>query len=162
MSKTAAWSSKIKGVRYEFSYARKGGKHTITVDNAPIEVKGSFMSVILGFDEAFTFDGTEARLVVGKTPDVAIDGTFLRSGKKYVQRPAWVMAFAVLNLLIPIISLGGALPAALGLIGVMACVGISKAEMPIAVRLILCLIVTGAVWAAWYFMAFLVKAVIYD
>jgi len=154
MGKLTQWESQIDGRTYSFSHERKRGKHLLTVNGTPVEIKGSFMSAILGFDEKIMLDGKEARFVFERNkPDVAVDHVYLQSGKDYVKRPAWVLAFAILCLLIPIISIGGAIPVLLGLGGVALCVSASKSSLPIAIRVILCIVITLSAWVLLFFLA---------
>jgi len=154
MANMTQWQSQIDGRHYYFSHERKGGRHTLVVNGMPMEVKASFMSSILGFDEHIQLDGRDARLVLEKNqPDIVVDNVHLRSGKPYVKRPAWVIAFAILCILIPIVSLGGALSALIGFGGAAACVAISKSLLPTPARVVLCTVVTIAAWIAFFILA---------
>ena len=147
MSKITQWESQIDGRHYVFSHERKRGKHTLITNGVPMEMKGSFLSSVLGFDEGFFLDGKEARFVFEKNqPDIAVNHSFLRSGKDYIKRPAWVLVFAALCLIIPIISMGGAIPVILGFAGASLCVTTSKSTLPIVVRAMLCTVITLAAW----------------
>lgn len=141
------WESTIEGKDYVFSYALVKRKHELKVNEEVIQVKQSFSSSIMGFDEPFTFDGKKARLVrAGNQMDIAYGGVFLQSKKEYVQRPAWVWVFAIACLLIPIITLGGAIPAVVGFSGALACGALSKLKCHTAIRLLLCFLVTIVAW----------------
>ena len=145
--KITQWESTIDGQHYTFAYERVKFQHTITINDETQVVKGGFLSGLLGFDEPFTFDGKSARLAqISGQMDVAYNGTYLNSGKKYVPRPAWVWIFAILCLAIPIITAGGAIPAVIGFGGAMACVALSKTELPTVVRVFLCIFATGTAW----------------
>lgn len=151
MKNQEQWQSTINDKNYEFSYKKNKGNHEISVNGTMVSLKAGLWSSLLGFDENFTFDGTEARLIVdGKGPDVAVNGAYLQSGKKYIERPAWVMIFVILCILIPVLSLGGALPVLLGLGGAAICVGASKADLPMAVRILLCIAITALAWGALF------------
>ena len=143
------WESEIEEKTYSFSYIKEKQQHVITVNNQPINLKPSFKSSILGFDEPFSFDGINARLVVSnKQPDVAVNGTFLQSKKAYVAAPLWVLIF-VLPCFILLIT-GGALGGAFGAVGFMSCISLSKKNMPIVVKPILCIAVVGLVWLLYF------------
>lgn len=151
MKKPIEWENQVDGKNYAFSYQKVKGKHVLTINGTPTEIKSGFKSSMLGFDEKFMLDGKEAQLVINnKVPDIAVDGVFLKSGKKYVPSPAWVVVFSILCLLIPIISLGGALPALLGCGGLALCVSVSKTSLPSAVRVILCTLITLLAWVLWF------------
>ena len=153
MGKITKWESQIDGTNYTFLHEKVKGIHILTVNGVKTDIKGGFMSMMLGFDEKFMLDGREARLVIEKNkPDVIIDGVYLQSGKQYVQRPAWVTVFAIICVLIPIVSLGGALPAILGFAGAALCVSVSKTSLPAALRLILCTVITLLAWIVWFLL----------
>ena len=64
--------------------------------------------------------------------------------------PQWAYFFAVACGAIPIISLGGLVPAALGFGGASGCLAVSRfRSLPVALRLFLCLGITGACWAGF-------------
>jgi len=153
MGKTTQWESKIDGKSYAFSHEKVKGRHILTANGLQTEIKGGFISALLGFDEKFTFEGREARLVIEKNkPDVIIDGVYLQSGKNYIKRPAWVLVFAIICILIPIVSLGGALPFVIGFLGATLCVSVSKSSLPTAARVILCLVITVIAWLLWFLL----------
>ena len=52
-------------------------------------------------------------------------------------------------MLIPIVSLGGALPAVLGIVGLMLCVKISKTNLSTFVRILICTGITLMAWFLW-------------
>ena len=151
MKKPVQWESVINDKHYVFSYGKVKGKHVITANGNPITVKAGFISWCLGLDEKFMLEDIEARLVMDRnTPDVAVNGVYLRSGKKYIQRPAWVVVFSILCVVIPIISVGGMLPVFLGLAGISLNVSASKTSLPLAARLALCIVITGLAWLCWF------------
>ena len=155
-SKITQWYSVINNTNYNFVYEKKKGKHTLTINDVPHVIKAGFISTMIGFDEKFTFDGVDARLVIEKKiPDVVINNTFLQSGKHYVERPRWSMIFVIICVLIPIVSLGGALPALLGFGGASMCVNVSKKDKPTAVKIILCIVITFLVWLPLLFSFYL-------
>jgi len=153
MKKPTEWSSEIDGKSYAFSHQIIKGKHTLAVNGVSNTIKAGFVSSVIGFDEKFDLEGKEARLVMVKNePDIVVDDVFLRSGKNYVQRPAWAMVFIVACILIPIISLGGALPIVLGFGGAGACVAVSKTSLTNIVRIILCIAITILAWVLWFLL----------
>lgn len=61
--------------------------------------------------------------------------------------PRWAWIFMGLCLLIPIVTMGGAVPAVIGFIGAWGCAGLaSNKRWPIVVRVVLCLLVTITSW----------------
>lgn len=152
------WSAVIDGKGYKFTHQIIKNKHVITINGDTIEVKGSLLSKTLNFDEKITFDGREARFFVDKqTPDIVVDGVCIRSGKKYIARPAWSIVFAVICLLIPVVSLGGAIPFLIGFAGAAICISAARTTLPTAVRVGLCVIITALVWGLFVFLLYLAQ-----
>lgn len=149
MKPPVRWESQISGNHYTFCYEIIAREHTLTINGLPQKFPLAFFD-FLGPDKPFMLGGQEARLVVdGNKTDIAVDGVFLRSGRQYVKRPAWAWVFIALCMLLPIISLGGALPALFGFGGAYFCVRMSKAPMHAALRAFLCTLITLAVWGVW-------------
>jgi hypothetical protein len=145
------WVSEIKGKNYSFNYEKRKKLHVLTVNGVETIVKGDFLSLFYGIDTSIDLDGSPARFVAIKNePDIAVDGVYLRSGKKYLARPAWALVFIIISLAIPVVSIGGALPALLGLGGAALNVLASRNTLPLAVRILLCLIATIVVWVVFY------------
>jgi hypothetical protein len=67
-------------------------------------------------------------------------------GKWLPKAPRWAWIFIGLCLLIPIVTLGGAVPAVIGFIGAWGCAGLASTRWPIVARVVLCLLVTIASW----------------
>ena len=161
MKKPIEWESVINDKNYTFAYQRIKGKHTLTVNGNSTTIKSGFMSALFGFDEEFNLDGTAARLVIeNKKPDIVVDGVYIQSGKKYVKRPAWVIAYVIICVAIPIVSLGGAIPALLGFAGATVCISVSKSTLPLPARLIICTLITIAAWILLFVLALGVDALI--
>ncbi len=61
--------------------------------------------------------------------------------------PAWAWIFAVLCGAIPLVTLGGAIPAAIGFGGAGGCIGLARnPELNVAVRVIGCIAITAVCW----------------
>jgi hypothetical protein len=61
--------------------------------------------------------------------------------------PAWGYLFAGLCILLPILTLGGAIPGAVGFGGAAACVGVSRDDKKsIGIRIALCAAIVFACW----------------
>ena len=142
------WESVINDKHYTFSYQKKG--RIFTVNGLPQTLKTDFLSSLSGLDAGFNLDGMDARLVFERNvPDIAINGVFVQSGKKYVKRPAWAIVFAILCIAIPVVSLGGAIPALIGFGGAAFCISISKSTLSTAVRVLFCTLLTLGAWLLW-------------
>ena len=141
------WQSQIRGKDYSFTYRHHRGKHQLTANGEPIEVKKSFIRSFLSVvDEEIMLDGMEARFVIEDgTPDIVVDGFHVESGKEYISLPKWVWVFCAACVIMFVG--GGLLPALLGIGGASLCLKVSKMRMPVITRVMLCLGITVGAWA---------------
>ena len=76
----------------------------------------------------------------------------------FKKAPWWAWIFFVLCLLLPIVTLGGAIPAALAVLGILFCFRIATARKHRAVvDFALCFAITLAVWVIAFCFVFLIK-----
>jgi hypothetical protein len=99
-------------------------------------------------------DGTklEARLHKGRFgPKLHLDrGGKPVPGSDGVPLPRWTYVFFALSALMPIVALGGALPALLGSLGAAVCAGVARDESKTTtMRVSICVVVTLFAWAAF-------------
>ena len=152
------WESIINQKNYTFSYQKIKGKHTLTVNGVSQTLKCGFMSALFGFDEEFNLDGTNARLVIEKKiPDIVVDDVYVQSGKKYIKRPKWVIVFVIICLLVPVVTIGGAIPALIGFGGAALCVSVSKSALSTAIRVVLCSFISLAAWILFLIFGYAVS-----
>lgn len=130
--KPQQWSLELAGKQYEilFTLDRWRGRHKLVVNGEPVSLSMDFKARYLGvIDVPFDLGDLQARLVVtnGKKADIAIHGMYIDSQRSYVpiKIPAWSWLFVFLMIGIPVISLGGAIPGALGAVGALLCVRFS-------------------------------------
>ena len=144
-NKVVEWESSVDGKNYKFAYQKVKGGHELEVNGARQAIKGSFRSLVLGFDEEINLDGKPARLVLeNQEPDVAVGGIYLRSGKEYVRAPVWVLVFAIACLALVVV--GGLIGGIFGVLGSMACVAVAKRPMPTLVKMLICLGISIVAW----------------
>jgi len=68
--------------------------------------------------------------------------------------PGWAWIFMILCVLIPVVSLGGAIPGVLGVGGAAGCAGLAKSrKMKKSMRVISCIELTVLCWELWFLMA---------
>lgn len=80
-------------------------------------------------------------------------------GAAFTDLPAWAWVFVIGCIAIPVVTLGGAVPGALGLGGAAACANLSKrAGWGTGVRVLACSAVAGGAW--FVFLAFAVGVAI--
>lgn len=61
--------------------------------------------------------------------------------------PPWAWLFALACIAIPIISLGGAIPGAIGGGGAAGCVGVARdVNKTVSTRILVCVVITGVSW----------------
>jgi hypothetical protein len=87
------------------------------------------------------------------TVNAANDVTCVGCGQPLMRPPAeipqWAYLFAVLCGIIPVLTLGGAIPVAVGVGGAGGCIKVARSgSMPLAVRVLLCLVITAGCWIA--------------
>ena len=151
MNREHRWTKEGEGAPLEFSYTKWNKVHAITINGNTFKFSQKWTEWIVGLDEEFTFNEKKARLVVrGKNLDVVIDGKFTKDGSDYTPSPKWIWVFIVLCGLIPISTLGGALPAVIGVLGIQGCIMIVRTSMSRGVQILLCSLVTVFAWVlAW-------------
>lgn len=65
--------------------------------------------------------------------------------------PAWAWVFAIACGAIPVITLGGAIPGALGFGGAAGCVSVARdPDKPVGTRVAICAVITGACWLVFF------------
>lgn len=68
--------------------------------------------------------------------------------------PPWAWLFALACIAIPIISVGGAIPGAIGGGGAAGCVGIARdTKISFSNRILICVGITGLCWALFLLLA---------
>jgi hypothetical protein len=73
--------------------------------------------------------------------------------------PAWAWLFAVACILIPIVSLGGAIPGAIGAGSAFACVAVARNhQMSTAARIGTCCAIAGGAWIVFIILVTFVFA----
>ena len=69
--------------------------------------------------------------------------------KKKTKTPAWAWLFAALCALIPVFTLGGAIPGGIGIGGAFVCLGLARdTRIVTLVRIAFCLAITALCWVA--------------
>lgn len=70
-----------------------------------------------------------------------------KAGNLFRDLPRWSWIFVVMCLAIPVITLGGALPGALGAGAAAGCATVAKKQnQSVRARILLCLAITGGAW----------------
>jgi hypothetical protein len=110
-----------------------GGKRSITVDNVR-QVEESNHSLEMGIDLPFRINQHQGMVQVrsgmlGAKYDLAIDGVSVQTGQpaaRMLPLPGWAWIFIGACALIPIITLGGAVPAGIGAGGAFGCASVAR------------------------------------
>jgi len=153
------WQSVINGKQYDFSYQIIQKKPNLFINGEPTVIKPGFWGSFFGVEQEINLDGQEATFAIPKkTPDIAVNGVFLRSGKPFEKRPFWVFIFAAICLAIPIASLGGALPFLLGFGGAALCMMVSRSSLKPFLRVIVCVLITLVAWGLLLALLFFLAA----
>jgi hypothetical protein len=132
------------------------GKRTVLVDGNVVVNETKFLDLIS--DYPFDVSGHRGLLAIrtnGLTYnyDFAIDGKSVTTGRPVVQAepmPTWGWLFVVACLIIPIVSLCGAIPIIIGGTGAVLCGIVARnASREPGMRIAICLGITVLAWAAY-------------
>lgn len=139
------------------------GKRAIRVDGRQVALPGEDTGSVIDF-------GGRARVAIGESTgvvhirtngltysyDLAIDGRSVETGQSRPEPPpeeegrsvpAWGWVAVALCVALPIATLGGALPAALGAGGALACYGVARdVTKPAATRAGVCAAIVAGCW----------------
>ncbi|HEX6607581.1 MAG TPA: hypothetical protein VF276_11770 [Chloroflexia bacterium] len=129
------WHFTLEDGRHTVVYETStfGGKRTITVDNVP-RVEDAGRAWQMGADIPFRINqhtgAVHVRSGMLRTQyDLSIDGVSVESGRPMVSLlplPGWAWIFIGACALIPIITLGGAVPAGIGAGGAFGCASVAR------------------------------------
>lgn len=152
---TQQWLINVNGMNYqvEFRPSQWSGNHQLFVNGQQIPLQKVFFQAFVGMDQAVNIGGKECRLVMlGSKADLAVDGVYIGSQKPYAPRkgmPWWSWIFVAACVAIPIVSLGGALPMVLGVLGALGCVRTAiSPSMKMPAKLLSCVGITALCWCA--------------
>ncbi len=153
MPKAQKWNVEIEGQTYEIIYKPNvwSDKTNLTINGETTAIKSNGLQALAGIDTPITVGGKKLQFVrVGQKADIAMDGIYLDSKKEYKpigKVPWWGWIFAVLGIVIPVVSLGGALPVLLGIAAAVSCIRISvQPQMKTAVKAFICFGITVLAW----------------
>lgn len=134
------------------------GKHKLTINGEEVPLKCVRGEAFVGSDRLVMIGSKRCHLVTLYTTDLAVDGVYLDSKKRYVPlapMPRWAWVFVALCATIPISAAGGAIPALLGLAGAMGCTRKSVCtDIKTSRRVLFCTGLTLLVWALFVAFAF--------
>lgn len=149
MAKTKSYPFSIAGHDHELSATKNGTAYIISVDGqAEQTVKlgmlsgmADYITEIDGHTVAVRFSGGKVR--------ISADGFYLDNNKPFFPLssiPKWTYVFIVLNALIPIASLGGAIPVLIAFGGASACIYVSRTKLSIPAKVGVSFLITVAAW----------------
>lgn len=163
MARQKEWHINIEGNDYHVVLERNiwSGRNKLFINEVQQELTNVPFQAYKGSDQLIYIGGKECRLVViGNKADIAIDGVYVDSGKLYMpfeKIPVWSWFFILVSLAIPIVSLGGLVPIALGFLGSVYSIriGISP-DMKIGNKILASIGVVLLAWAIWYLYVVLI------
>jgi len=139
------------------------GKHKLIINRKETIVKPTFSQYFVGLDHTFMIGEKKAHFVYFnnlRTADIAIDGYFINSKKPYTPleaMPKWTWLFILACIAIPIVSLGGALPAVIAWFGAAFCARTSVSpEKSVFSKMVTCLVITISAWGVFFLLAALI------
>ena len=151
MLKPQKWiiPSQSGDIEVQFIPHNFSGRHELYIGGSKIDIPRGFkvLRETGGVVEIpFSVDSAEYRFVIypGKA-DIVYDGRWLSTGEPYTppQKPsAFALVFAFLCFACPAISLGGALPAAVGAAGFMLCLAVIRSRLKNIFKVLLSLLIS--------------------
>jgi hypothetical protein len=158
MAKKKIWQATLDGVPHTFELDETYGPnspYTLSVDGTVrLSFPAKWSSFISGgYDMPFNLNGREVRLIVplyGK-PDIVADGHRLSNGKPYIPLPKWSWIFGIQVLIF--IFMGGVVGALCGAAGFSFCARVSVTPIHVALRAVLCVIISVLAWALYLAIA---------
>ena len=151
MLKPQKWTipSQSGDIEVQFTPHNFSGRHELYIGGNKIEIpRGVKVLRETGgvVEIPFSVDSAEYRFVIypGKA-DIVYDGRWLSTGKPYTppQKPsAFALVFAFLCFACPVISLGGALPAAVGAAGFLLCLAVIRSRLKNIFKVLLSLLIS--------------------
>lgn len=159
-NKNKNWKVTVDGIEYNVEFYRKTFSSGLRVNGQDIPLE---KSKNLGTtNETHILLGTKTAILVimGNKIDLALDDTYMDSGKKYVpcgSMPKWCWIFVVLN---GLVAVGlGAIPCLLAFIGVTLSLRVSlSVEMKLIPKILICILITVANYVLFFIMASLALA----
>lgn len=154
----------------EWIFELEDGQHTVELEHSyfsgkrVIRVDGNLLESSTKVQHALIDTGSEHKFNIGTHPcvvtissngitfkyDLIIDGRSVTTGQPAAASqplPGWSWAFIIACGLIPVVALGGAIPAVLGIGGAFACTAIARNKSKsTGTRIALCVGVTVLVW----------------
>jgi hypothetical protein len=154
----------VNNVVHEVAVARRGSMYHVGVDGAPLyEFKRNVASDWLGVSEDFPIMVDNQPVIVAvrnAKVRLAVNGYYIDTNEIYEPTrkvPKWYWVFLVLNVLIPVVSLGGALPFLLALGGTSGCAAVARSKIQKTLpKVLICIGITLAAWAVLIAMFVLV------
>ena len=147
------------------------GKRAIRVDGKPLQrtARVSHALFDLGSTHPFMLGAHSCAVVIqtnGLTYlyDLLVDGRSQRTGKSVTPRrrvPQWAWGFIIACAAIPLVALGGAVPAALGIGGALGCRRIARDTADtMAMRVALCAVVTALCWCLFFLFLLIARGLV--
>jgi hypothetical protein len=163
------WTFDVDGTRHIVQLEHKyfSGRRTILVDGTPVDAPRQLVDA--GGEYPFTINGHEGFVQIKTNGvtfkyDCVFDAKSVSTGKEVLKPqslPMWSWIFMILCCIIPVITLGGALPVLIGFGGAFACAKIGKSHIKkISAKVLLSftvLLISWGLFAALLFFASILK-----
>jgi hypothetical protein len=149
-----AWRAPTGDIAFHLNYLTSAKR--LEIDGKQVDVPRSALST--KWRHTFPVKDRTATLVFALRyfliPEASldIDGAVLDPVDAPPKLPAWVWLFALANVAVLYVTKGGAIPGMLAGVGLASCVGVNFSRLSVAVRLLLCTLITAGVWGAVYAM----------
>lgn len=146
------------GNSHTMEVTKKKGHLIVTIDGEESNsFKPSTTSNLFGMHEDFlvTMDDIEYILAARNAKfRLALSERYVDNGEEFKESkklPVWFWVLGVIDIML--LLLGGAIGGALGLLAASFSASISRNNLPVVVRILLCLLLTIAAYALWFVFA---------
>lgn len=152
---------------YEVLVTVRGNKYLVDLNGQPYYTyKVGTASYWLGHNEDFPINLGDRQMILAvrkRKIRLVENGYYLDNGEPFAPvapLPKWVWIFVALNVLIPIISVGGAINILIALLGVSICAAAARNQkFSFGAKIGVSIAGTVAAWAIWIVFALLVGAI---
>jgi len=150
-----SWKFKLDGKEYNVLFEVKYNGAFVTINGQKEKLEKGTFERLLNPEYKFTIGGKPATIApkgggLRAKFDLAIDEKSVSSGeavKESLPIPIWAWVFAIGCIAIPVVSLGGAIPAGIGFGGAAAVIAYSKnPSVTKTKRLAVCAGITAVAW----------------
>lgn len=149
MAKTVSYPFNVDGKNHELKVTGRGTTYLISIDDQ-MEQKVKLGTFTAMADHVTEIDGHPVAVkFFGKNVRISVDGFYVDDNTPFdplLPIPKWAYVFIALNVLIPISTLGGVIPAVIGFGGASACTYAARAKFGTPMKVFISFLITIVAW----------------